>query len=281
MIYLNRIALLISLIIIASCGKDSLSGAIDDAFFCTIGDTTVLPILTTKAVEGVDFNAASSGGIIISDGGSDIIYKGVVWSKFPNPTIYNNYTIHEDEEDADEKDFTSILSDLDINTEYYVRAYATNASGTAYGNQISFNSGVGIRFHNRAFTDITITLNDDTKTIPPSQYISYNLISGASATFTASTSGKSSSGTQIGLLISWEETIYLDGNNVERHLTVGKDKFFIYIQNSGTANLNRVYVNHGLNTQTLDNVLVPNDGVLYRLGYYNASPNSNVRAYQR
>jgi len=39
-------------------------------------------------------------------------------------------------------DFNHAMMSLDCETLYYVRAYATNSAGTAYGNQVSFSTGV-------------------------------------------------------------------------------------------------------------------------------------------
>ena len=36
--------------------------------------------------------------------------------------------------------FTGVLADLNQGTTYFVRAYAVNSAGTAYGNEISFST---------------------------------------------------------------------------------------------------------------------------------------------
>jgi len=40
------------------------------------------------------------------------------------------------------------MTGLSANTEYFVRAYATNASGTSYGEEVSFTSGFVTGFDN-------------------------------------------------------------------------------------------------------------------------------------
>jgi Concanavalin A-like lectin/glucanases superfamily len=101
--------------------------------FTTLGP----PKLTTTAVSNITATAATSGGSIISDGGSPITAKGVVWSTSPNPTI----TLATKTDDGTGLgSFTSGLSNLTINTKYYVRAYATNNIGTSYGEELSFTS---------------------------------------------------------------------------------------------------------------------------------------------
>ena len=92
------------------------------------------PTLTTSAVVNFTSNTAVSGGNITSDGGDAITAKGVCWSINQNPTIADNLTV----DGTGTGDFTSNLSGLTPGTTYYVRAYATNSAGTAYGAQESF-----------------------------------------------------------------------------------------------------------------------------------------------
>ena len=96
-----------------------------------------LPSLTTTAVGSVTATTAVSGGNITSDGGSDVTARGVCWSTSTNPTTANNTTI----DGTGTGSFTSNITGLTPGTTYYVRAYATNGAGTAYGNQVSFSSG--------------------------------------------------------------------------------------------------------------------------------------------
>jgi len=95
-----------------------------------------LPILNTTTMTDVTKNSAVTGGNVTSDGGSPIIAKGVCWNTSPNPTLSNFFT----DEGAGSGIFTSNLTGLTPNTTYYVRAYATNAVGTSYGEELSFNT---------------------------------------------------------------------------------------------------------------------------------------------
>jgi|GEM_PF-1059419 len=100
-------------------------------------DTTkLLPILTTTTCTDITQNTATSGGEISSDGGSDVKLRGVCWSLSPNPTILKNKTV----DAAGTGKFTSSLTGLIADTTYYVRAYAINNSGTAYGIQVTFKT---------------------------------------------------------------------------------------------------------------------------------------------
>lgn len=95
------------------------------------------PILTTKPIQNIGLYSAKSGGEIESDGGSVITQKGIVWSTQPNPTIsLTSKTLN----GGGVSNFESNLNQLAPNTTYYVRAYATNSVGTAYGNTITFNT---------------------------------------------------------------------------------------------------------------------------------------------
>ena len=105
----------------------------DVAFVATSAAT--IPTLVTTAISNNEHNEASSGGTISNDGGSTITQKGVCWGTISNPTIAN---ITKTNNGASTGTFVSSISGLTIGTTYYVRAYATNGIGTAYGNQITF-----------------------------------------------------------------------------------------------------------------------------------------------
>ncbi|MCK9420967.1 MAG: hypothetical protein M0Q38_00020 [Bacteroidales bacterium] len=93
-----------------------------------------LPTLTTVSVTLITSTTASSGGSITSDGGSAITARGVCWSATAGPTIANSKTT----DGSGVGNFSSNLTGLATATTYYVRAYATNTNGTAYGNEVSF-----------------------------------------------------------------------------------------------------------------------------------------------
>ncbi len=97
--------------------------------------TLALPTITTTAIASITTTVAASGGNISYDGGSAVTARGVCWSTSPNPTIALS-TVTTD--GTGSGSFTSNISGLTLETTYYVRAYATNSVGTAYGNQVSF-----------------------------------------------------------------------------------------------------------------------------------------------
>jgi hypothetical protein len=109
-----------------------------------IGGTalTSLPIVaSTSAATSISSTSATSGGVITSDGGGAITAKGVVWSTSTNPTIaLSTKTTN----GTGTGSFSSNLTGLTSSTTYYVKAYATNSSGTSYGNEITFTTSVVI-----------------------------------------------------------------------------------------------------------------------------------------
>ena len=92
------------------------------------------PILITLPINNISEFSATAGGNITADGGSPISQRGVCWSTNQNPTIADNSTTNGSGVGV----FSSSLTNLTPNTTYYVRAYASNGNGIAYGNQVSF-----------------------------------------------------------------------------------------------------------------------------------------------
>ena len=95
-----------------------------------------LATLTTTVATQITENSALVGGNVTADGNATVTERGVVYSTSSNPTIANNKLASGNGTGS----FTCTLTDLQDNTTYYVRAYATNSVGTAYGAQISFKT---------------------------------------------------------------------------------------------------------------------------------------------
>lgn len=102
--------------------------------FTTNFTTISLPTLTTSAVTAIGSTFATCGGNISSDGGGTVTARGVCWSTATNPVATGNHTTDGNGNGA----FVSSLTGLTVGITYYVRAYATNSEGTAYGNEVSF-----------------------------------------------------------------------------------------------------------------------------------------------
>ena len=106
-----------------------------------------LPTLTTTPVSDITGLTASSGGEITDDGGAEIVSRGVCWSIYRDPTIGGSHTSDGNGTGV----FTSCFTGLTPSTVYYVRAYAVNAAGTAYGNEETFETDdvyIGVTYAN-------------------------------------------------------------------------------------------------------------------------------------
>lgn len=106
--------------------------------FAASAGPAVLATLTTTSVTSITSTTASSGGNISDDGGAPVTARGVCWSTSSNPTIANSKTIN----GSGNGSYLSNITGLTVSTPYFVRAYATNSVGTAYGNEISFQTAV-------------------------------------------------------------------------------------------------------------------------------------------
>ncbi|NIM12420.1 MAG: hypothetical protein GTO45_09925 [Candidatus Aminicenantes bacterium] len=94
------------------------------------------PTVTTAQVTKVTFHTAKSGGNVTDEGAAPVTARGVCWSTSPNPTLADNFTTN----DSGPGPFNSTMNKLTEKTTYYVRAYATNSYGTAYGEEFQFTT---------------------------------------------------------------------------------------------------------------------------------------------
>jgi hypothetical protein len=90
------------------------------------------PTVTTDAISAIAGTTATGGGNVTADGGATVTARGICWSTSQNPTVANTTN------GTGIGTFTSSITGLTAGTTYYVRAYATNAMGTSYGNEVSF-----------------------------------------------------------------------------------------------------------------------------------------------
>ena len=109
----------------------------EEVTFTTLQENVVVkPIVTTLEIAGLSQTTAVAGGNVTSDGGAEVTARGVCWSTSQEPTVEGEHTT----DGAGTGEYQSNLSGLTANTTYYVRAYATNIEGTAYGEEISFTT---------------------------------------------------------------------------------------------------------------------------------------------
>lgn len=98
------------------------------------GPTT--PSVMSDTVSNITDTTAMCGGDVVTDGNVPVIARGVCWSTSQNPKISDSHTT----DGTGTGNFTSNIAGLIPGTTYYVRAYATNSAGLAYGEQRSFTT---------------------------------------------------------------------------------------------------------------------------------------------
>ena len=94
-------------------------------------------VSATAAAASITGSSAISGGTISSNGGATVTVSGIVWSNTATPTIALST---KNTNGAVTGTYTSSITGLAPATLYYVRAYATNSIGTAYGPERSFTT---------------------------------------------------------------------------------------------------------------------------------------------
>jgi hypothetical protein len=96
----------------------------------------VLPTVTTAVITNIGVTTATGGGNVTADGNGTVDIKGICWNTTGSPVYTENGT----NDGAGIGAFTSSLIPLTANQFYYVRAYAHNSAGYAYGNEVTFTT---------------------------------------------------------------------------------------------------------------------------------------------
>lgn len=96
--------------------------------------TLTTPTVTTAQVTNITQTTATGGGEVVSDNGSPVTERGICWSSAHDPSISDSHATSGEGTGT----FTVNMTGLTPNTTYYVRAYAINSVGPAYGNPVSF-----------------------------------------------------------------------------------------------------------------------------------------------
>ena len=98
----------------------------------------IMPVVTTKAVSNINGTTATFNGSITNIGDPAYTERGFVYANTQNPDIENDTKVKVTGNGTG--DFSAAITALIEGTTYYVRAYATNSQGTAYGAQVSFKA---------------------------------------------------------------------------------------------------------------------------------------------
>lgn len=233
------------------CSNEILQPQRESEHFSLVFALQYIPTLTTASVSNITDSSAVCGGTVTDDGGAAIITRGVCWSESPHPTIDGNNTA----DSSGMGSFISQITELTAGTTYYVRAYATNAAGTAYGNEISFTT-IG-----------AFSVSDNLKVIFSSGNLQWSATNGGN---TATTHAVAGNGTAAG---TWRfaphqwDTIGANNRNISSTYTGWIDLF-----GCGTSGYDNKYPYTSSKTDSdyfrgFDNNF---DGGYYDWGVYNA-----------
>ncbi len=106
----------------------------------TVSFTTFssMPTVLTGGVSNITMNGAEANGKILNEGSGNITARGIqVWKKSETPAAS-----HMKSYQGTETFFTVVMTDLDPDTEYCMRAYATNAASPSYDESYAFGETV-------------------------------------------------------------------------------------------------------------------------------------------
>ena len=103
--------------------------------------SVVVPTVTTQAVSVIEKATATGNGNITDIGSDAVTAWGVCWNTGGTPTTADDKAAGSG--DGSVGAFTASMTGLAVGTHYYVRAYATNISGTAYGAEVEFVTKIG------------------------------------------------------------------------------------------------------------------------------------------
>jgi uncharacterized protein (TIGR02145 family) len=104
----------------------------------TFTTLAALPSIITTEPTDITSSCLNCGGSITYDGGAQITERGVCWSTNQNPTIEDSKSTN----GSGTGNFTCYITGLIPSVTYYIRSYATNSVGTAYGEQFSFTTNI-------------------------------------------------------------------------------------------------------------------------------------------
>ena len=154
--------------------KNSVGTAYGDAISFTTSSAPTVPTVTTNNITNITQNSATGGGKVVATGGANVSQRGICWSTSQNPTTSNSHA----SSGIGTGNFTCNMTNLSSNTTYYVRAYAINSVGTAYGEQKSFTTQSNV-------SSPTVTTNNVTNITTTSATCGGNVTSAGNGTVTA------------------------------------------------------------------------------------------------
>ena len=100
----------------------------------TTGVASTIATVTTASVNEFSATTAQLGGAVTADGNAPVSDRGIVWSTSPTPTTSSGKI----QMGSGTGTFGTTVNGLPAGSHIYVRAYAVNSVGTAYGNEVDF-----------------------------------------------------------------------------------------------------------------------------------------------
>jgi len=208
----------------------------------------VIPTITTSSVVVSSQTSVSCGGNISNSGGAAVTARGVCWSTTTNPTIS---LTTKTSNGTGSGSFTSSITGLVENTTYYVRAYATNSAGTAYGEEVSFVPSVAVGMSYQGGV------------------IAYILKSGDSGYIAGQTHGIIAASTDQGISKVWHNGYYMTTGASGTAIGTGLANTNTIVSNQGAGSY-AAYICYNLVLNGYSDWYLPSRDELYQL-YLNQS----------
>jgi hypothetical protein len=131
--------------------KDSQGNTGTSSKGINISNSMFIPLVFTNTASNITTTTATSGGNVVTTGGTDVTARGVCWSTSQNPTIADTKTT----DGTGIGFYSSSITGLTAGSTYYVRAYATNSVATSYGNQVIVQAALNVVFPTVTTTTVT------------------------------------------------------------------------------------------------------------------------------
>ena len=174
-------------------------------------------------------------------------------------------------------------TDKNMDGMYILQVRATDAAGnktTSTEVHVRLQTPFTLYLVNTTYTTMSITAQGQSmKSIKRGDTATFIYAANpGTISFTATTSGTTSQGTQVGLLLDWSKSIDVSATkSYLSRLVVSADYFMLYLKNTGISSFGNLVVNEGLQNETKDNILIAPNGVQYTIGYYKAFSNTVIR----
>lgn len=94
------------------------------------------PVISTDSVTNITQTLAFGWGTVTDEGGTVVTQRGICFSTQPYPTIQDSVVTSGNGAGS----FSSTLSGLLTDHQYYIRAFAINSVGISYGDNLTFNT---------------------------------------------------------------------------------------------------------------------------------------------